>query len=264
MTPTKLTRSFSTGYALMSNALPPTIILCEPQSPGNIGSVARAMANFNAHDLRLVNPCDHLHPEAKKFAVGAYHLLESAQIYPDLPSAVSDLQISIATTRRQGQLRGELIESSRLHEHLFNGLSTQTKLGLVFGREDSGLTSIELALCSHVATVSTSDEQGSLNLAQAVLLFLYEIARQPSAEEIQADFDRPSQGELNGLFEQMHEVLDRIAFLNPSRPESALHKLRQLTLRANPDRAETALLRGVWSQLASSINDWRGRRKGKN
>ncbi len=248
----------------MTRVFPPVIILCEPQNPGNIGSVARAMANFGASDLRLVAPCDYLHPEAKKFAVGAVHLLESATIYPDLATAVSDLEISIATTRRTGQLRGNLIESTELHDRLLSTLSTQTKLGLVFGREDSGMTSDEIALCSHVATVSTSDEQGSLNLAQAVLLFLYEIARQPGTEVIQDDFNRPAQGELNGLFEQMHEVLDRIAFLNPSRPESTLHKLRQLTLRASPDRTEVALLRGVWSQLYSSINDWRGRRKGQN
>jgi tRNA/rRNA methyltransferase len=220
------------------------------------------MANFGVCDLRLVNPCDHLHPEAKKFAVGALHLLESATIYPDLASAVSDLEISIATTRRQGQLRGDLIESSQLHDRLLCTLSTQTKLGLVFGREDSGMTSDEIALCSHVATVSTSDDQGSLNLAQAVLLFLYEISRQSDIGTSEEDFDRPSQGELNGLLDQMHNVLDRIAFLNPSRPETALHKLRQLILRANPDRNEIALLRGMWSQLASSINDWRGRRKG--
>lgn len=248
----------------MSKLLQTVVILCEPQNPGNIGSVARAMANFGSIDLRLVIPCDHLHPDAKKFAVGAVHLLESAQIYPDLAAAVSDLQISIATTRREGELRGTLIESSNIHAQLIDSLATNTRLGLVFGREDSGLTSSELALCSHVATVSTSDEQGSLNLAQAVLLFLYEINRQPGVETMQPDFDHPSQGELNGLFEQMHGVLERIAFLNPSRPEAALHKLRQLTLRANPDRNEVALLRGVWSQLASSINNWRGRRKGNN
>jgi tRNA/rRNA methyltransferase len=240
------------------------VILCEPQSPGNIGSVARAMANFKISDLRLVSPCDHLHPEARKFAVGALQLLESAQLYPDLASAVSDLEVTVATTRRTGELRGDLIESSQLHQQLLRHLFPQTRLGLVFGREDSGLTSDEIALCSHVATVSTSDEQGSLNLAQAVLLFLYELARQPNAEVQTKAFDRPTQGEFNGLFEQMHEVLDRIAFLNPSRPQSALHKLRQLTLRANPDQSEIALLRGVWSQLASSINDWRGRRKGGN
>ena len=248
----------------MSKISPPVIILCEPQSPGNIGSVARSMANFGASDLRLVTPCDHLHSEAIKFAVGSVHILESAKIYPDLATAVSDLHITVASTRRKGALRGELIESSRLQEQLLAGLDSQTRIGLIFGREDSGLTSHEINLCTHVATVSTSDEQGSLNLAQAVLLFLYEFVRQPVNKSEQTDFDRPSQGEMNGLFEQMHEVLDRIAFLNPSRPEGSLNKLRQLTLRSNPDRNEVALLRGMWSQLASSINDWRGRRKGKN
>jgi tRNA/rRNA methyltransferase len=247
----------------MSNRLKPVVILSEPQTPGNIGSVARAMANFGSCELRLVNPCDHLHPEAIKFAVGAVSLLESAAIYPDLAAAVSDLEVSIATTRRSGQLRGDLIESTELQAQLLDSLSDQTRFGLVFGREDSGLTSDDIALCSHVATVSTSDEQGSLNLSQAVLLFLYEIARTPEREVLKQDFERPAQGELNGLLEQMHAVLDRIAFLNPSRPETTLHKLKQLTLRANPDRNEVALLRGMWSQLASSINDWRGRRKGK-
>jgi tRNA/rRNA methyltransferase len=248
----------------MNDLFKPAIILCEPQSPGNIGSVARAMANFGSCNLRLISPCDHLHPEALKFAVGAVHLLESATIYPDLSTAVSDLEISIATTRREGGMRGSLIKSSQLHDQLLATLTSQTRLGLIFGREDSGLTSDEISLCSHVATVSTSDEQGSLNLAQAVLLFLYEIARESDQRSTTSNFDRPTQGELNGLLDQIHEVLDRVAFLNPSKPGRTLHRLKQLTLRANPDRKEVALLRGMWSQLASSINDWRGRRKGNN
>ncbi|MEJ2700131.1 MAG: TrmH family RNA methyltransferase, partial [Desulfuromonadales bacterium] len=58
------------------------VVLVEPQSPGNIGMVCRAMANFGASDLRLVNPCPHLHPEARKFAVAANHLLGEARLYP--------------------------------------------------------------------------------------------------------------------------------------------------------------------------------------
>ncbi len=34
------------------------IILVEPETPGNIGSVARAMKNTGLDNLRLVNPCD--------------------------------------------------------------------------------------------------------------------------------------------------------------------------------------------------------------
>jgi tRNA/rRNA methyltransferase len=89
----------------------PVIVLCGPQIPGNVGAVARAMANFGLSDLRLVNPCDHLAEEARMFAAGATQLLESARIFPDLAAAISDLQITVATTRREGRLRGRLLDS---------------------------------------------------------------------------------------------------------------------------------------------------------
>jgi len=238
-----------------------SIILVEPQQPGNIGMVCRAMANFGVSDLRLVKPCPHLHPEARKFAVAAGQLLDTARVFADLPAALADLQLSIATTRRQGRFRGELLHSSELSQRLAT-LPTGIKIGLVFGREDAGLTSEEVAACSLAATVATSSEQGSLNLAQAVLLFLYELARQPQQAAPDAKRELPPQAELDGLFRQIDEVLDRIAFGNPSRPEAVRHRVRQLFNRIGPDKEEVAFLRGMWSQLASSINDWKGRRRG--
>lgn len=239
------------------------VVLCEPQTPGNIGSVARAMGNFGVTDLRLVKPCQYLHPEARKMAVGASHLLGEAMVFPDLGAAIADLQLTVATTRRTGRLRGHLIDSTRLPS-LTGALPGGTRIGLVFGRENSGLTSEEVALCSFTATVSTSSEVGSLNLSQAVLLFLYELARQPQTTVFEVPPELPSQEELDGMFTQMNSVLARIGFLNPSRPDAVLNRLRQLISRACPDHEELALLRGMWSQLAWSINDWRGRKRGGN
>jgi len=237
------------------------IILVEPQQPGNIGMVCRAMANFNCSDLRLVNPCPHLHPEARKFAVAATALLDTARVFADLPAALADLQLSVATTRRQGRFRGELLDSTELPARLAE-LPAETKIGLVFGREDAGLTSEEVAACSLAATVATSSEQGSLNLAQAVLLFLYELSRQPPQPVTDATRKLPEQKELDGLYRQIDEVLERIAFINPSRPEAVRHRVRQLFNRIGPDKEEVAFLRGMWSQIASSVNDWVGRRRG--
>lgn len=241
------------------------VILCEPQQPGNIGSVARAMGNFGLTDLRLVNPCPHLHPEARKFAVGAHHLLGSARVYADLASALADRQCSIATTRRGGRLRGELLDAGALPS-LRATLPSQATIALVFGREDCGLTSDEVALCTHAATVTTTDGLGSLNLAQAVLLFLYEITRTPqqavSAPASAPSAELPPQEELHAMFAQLDAILERIAFTNPSRPDAVRNRLRQLLCRAQPDREEVALLRGIWTQIAWSINDWRGRKRG--
>ena len=239
------------------------IILCAPQQPGNIGATVRAMANFGVSDLRLVNPCPHLHPEARKFAVNAHPLLGTAKVYSSLTEALADCQLSIATTRRSGRLRGELLDSTAL-PGLLATLPPEARIALVFGREESGLSSDEVALCSHAATVATTDELGSLNLAQAVLLFLYEIFRPqtgiPPLPLTGAVL--PPQGEVHAMLTQMDTILERIAFLNPSAPEGARNKLHQLLCRAHPDQEEVALLRGLWTQLGWSINDWRGRKRG--
>lgn len=240
------------------------VILCEPQQPGNIGAVARAMGNFGLSDLRLINPCQYLHPEARKFAVNAHPLLGSARVYPDLSAALADRQLSIATTRRSGRLRGRLYDSSEVPA-LLDTVPAAAPIGLVFGREDSGLTSDEVALCTHAATVATTDDLGSLNLGQAVLLFLYEIARDrslPVAPAPSPAAELPEQAELNAMFAQMEEILTRIAFHNPSRPDAVVNRLRQLIHRAQPGREEVALLRGLWTQLGWSINNWQGRKRG--
>ena len=239
------------------------IILVAPQQPGNIGATVRAMANFGVTELRLVNPCPHLHPEARKFAVNAHPLLGTAKVYSSLPDALADCHLSIATTRRSGRLRGDLLDSTAV-PGLLATLPDETKVALVFGREDSGLSSEEVALCSHTATVATTDELGSLNLAQAVLLFLYEIFRpqtHPSPPPV-VETTLPEQAELHAMLGQMDAILERIAFLNPSSPAGVRNKLHQLFHRARPDREEVALLRGMWTQLAWSINDWRGRKRG--
>jgi len=237
------------------------VILVEPQSPGNIGMVCRAMANFGASDLRLVNPCAHLHPEARKFAVAANHLLGQARLFPDLASAIADLQLTVATTRRTGRLRGDLLDIAEV-PGLQARLPAAGRMGLVFGREDAGLTSEEVALCSHAATVATAADVGSLNLAQAVLLFLHELARVPVAPGDSVLDETPSEGELETLFQQVEQLLTRIAFLNPDRPEGVMHTLRSIHRRAGLDRRELAILRGIWSQLEWSVNDWRGRKRG--
>lgn len=239
------------------------VVLVEPQNPGNIGMVCRAMANFGASDLRLVNPCQHLHPEARKFAVAANHLLGEARLFPSLSEAIGDLHLTVATTRRSGRLRGELLDIAAVPA-LQAELPPNGRFGLVFGREDAGLTSEEVALCSHAATVATAAEVGSLNLAQAVLLFLHELARNPAVTSAPMAGEVPSTAELAALFRQIEQVLTRIAFLNPARPEGVMNVLRRLHHRCGLDRQELAILRGVWNQIEWSINDWRGRKRSQS
>jgi tRNA/rRNA methyltransferase len=170
--------------------------------------------------------------------------------------------LTVATTRRTGRLRGELLDIAAV-PGLQAELPPGGRLGLIFGREDAGLTSEEVALCSRAATVATAAEVGSLNLAQAVLLFLHELSRLPARPLSQEPAEPPNAAEMEELFHQIEQLLSRIAFLNPARPAGVMNTLRRVHHRAGLDRRDLAILRGMWSQLEWSVNDWRGRKRGE-
>lgn len=236
------------------------VVLVEPQSPGNIGMVCRAMANFGCSRLRLVNPCRHLDPEARKFAVSAADLLDSAEIFPDLAAALADCRGAVAATRRAGRLRGELTDLTDLPQQLA-AYPAGSRIALVFGREDSGLTTAEVAQCTHAACIATA-AFGSLNLAQAVIVFLYELQRNSALPTpAPSPAGELPLGRLEGLFAQMEGTLERIAFLNPAAPAGVMNRLRRMFQRAQLDDQDLELLRGMWSQLDWSARDWQGRKR---
>jgi tRNA/rRNA methyltransferase len=227
-----------------------SIVLVEPQSPGNVGMVCRAMKNFGLSELRLVNPCLLDHPEAYKFAVSARDLLDGARIFPTLAEALADTALSVATTRRHGKYRQEILTPQEVITTLLGTIATN-RAAFVFGREDSGLTTDEVSLCRYQATIATSDDYGSLNLSQAVMLFCYELfqARGLPAADRERAF-APTE-ELEPLFLQMESTLLRIGYLKPVNPDHIMRSFRRIFARAELDTREVNILRGMMSQI-----DW--------
>jgi tRNA/rRNA methyltransferase len=237
----------------------PTIILVEPQSPGNIGMVCRAMKNMGLSRLRLVNGCDHQHPEALMFAVSAKDLLEQAESYGSLSDALADITISIATTRRSGKYRQELLSPPQAAQTLLHETGSTA---LVFGREDHGLSTTDLSLCTLQATIPSSSEYGSLNLAQAVLIFCYELFNAASAETSGTPLRTPApSGEIEPLFSHMEATLLRIGHLNPQNPDHIMRSLRRMFFRAGLDSREISILRGMFSQIDWAAGDFNDRKK---
>ncbi len=227
-----------------------SVILVEPQSPGNIGMVCRAMKNMGLSELRLVKGCRHDHPEARKFAVSARDVLEKAQQYDTLNDALSDCEISVATTRRHGKYRQEVSTPEEIVAKLESHPAVK-RTALVFGREDSGLTNEELVQCTWLATIPSADEYGSLNLAQAVLVFCYELFRNTGSSIPRQTRTMAPSAELEAMYCHMEETLLRIGFLNPQNPSHLMLSVRRIFARAELDSREVAILRGMMSQI-----DW--------
>ncbi|TWJ26413.1 RNA methyltransferase [Geobacter argillaceus] len=239
-----------------------SIVLVETQSPGNIGMVCRAMMNMGLTDLRLVNPCRVDHPEALKFAVSARELLFKARIFPTLAEALADAPLSVATTRRHGKYRQEIMTPDEVVRSAAVHLPAN-RCAFVFGREDSGLTTDEVALCRWQATIPTGSDYGSLNLAQAVLLFCYEIHRglgsstDAATERVLADA-----AVTETMFGQMEETLLRIGFLNPENPAHLMRTFRRIFARAMLDEREVSVIRGMLSQIDWAADNFQGRKGG--
>lgn len=151
-------------------------VLNRPIVPENIGSAARAIGTMGWSRLRLVNPCSHLQDRARWMATHSTAVLEGAQVFEELPQALSDLDFSVATTARNRKRHRDALSPRALAEALQEKSDSASGVALVFGPEDCGLSNSELALCDVVSAIPTSGSHASLNLAQAVMIYAYELS----------------------------------------------------------------------------------------
>lgn len=229
-----------------------SVVLVAPSGALNIGSVARAMANFGVADLRLVAPqTDHLQDEARKMAVKATPILEQATVYDDLAGALRDCHFALGTTRRFGKYRENLLHPDEAAATLLP-LLPKGRVALVFGREDRGLKTEELDLCQRLITIPTDDRLPSMNLAQSVAVCLYEIARTRGAGRAATGGRKlATVTQLEDMFEHMRRSFREIGYLDPQNPEHILRAIRRFLGRAALDPREVRILRGLLSQI-----DW--------
>lgn len=221
----------------------------------------RAMKNMGFSRLRIVNGCDRFHPESLKFAVAAKDLLETAEVYPDLATATADCLLTVGTTRRHGKYRQEILSPPEVTAKISSELPPDGTAAIVFGREDNGLTTSELSMCRWHATIPTSAEYGSLNLAQSVLLFCYELGKASETVATCRPVERALSSEMETFFGHFQATLGKVGFLNEQNPEHIMRSVRRIFFRADLDSREVTVLRGILTQIdwASSAFDGRKR-----
>jgi tRNA/rRNA methyltransferase len=151
-------------------------ILVKPAVPGNIGAAARALKTMGFNQLRLVDPCDHLEAEARMLAHASEDVLETAVVFENLEQAIADLDMTIATTAKSRDARVEYLDVREIPSTIRGKGDSARKVGLVFGREESGLTNDELRMCDLVSSIPMAMAYPSLNLAQSVMIYAYTIA----------------------------------------------------------------------------------------
>ena len=233
----------------------PAIVLVEPQLGENIGTAARAMANFGLADMRLVNPRDGWPSEpAQKAASGADWIIADARVFPTVEEAIADLGLVFATTARPRDMTKPVEGPVAAVGALARRMAAGEQAGVLFGRERWGLTNDEIALADAILSYPVNPRFASLNIAQAVLLFGYEWFRQTgpgeggysrdgAAEDAEPLADK---ADLIRLFEHLEEELDAGGFLwPPEKRPRMVNTLRNILHRAQLRDQDVRTLRGV-------------------
>jgi tRNA/rRNA methyltransferase len=226
------------------------IILVEPQIPENIGAVARAMNNMGIRRLILVKPerCDL--SRILRMATGtSIDIVEDMEVFEDLTEALASFHYVVGTTARIGAQRPSLTNPRDLAQELIP-ISQNNHVAVLFGPEDRGLSNEHLRPCHTIATIPTA-QFASLNLAQAVMIFCYDIflaSRLPSEEPLPR---LANKFELEGMYDHLKTVLMRIGFINPQNPEQWMLNIRRFLSRTPLRARDVRIVRGICRQI-----DW--------
>lgn len=232
------------------------IVLVNTSHQGNIGSAARAMKTMGLSDLVLVDPVEAPQSHASALAAGATDILASARTVASLQEAIADCQLVLATSARSRTLDWPML-SPREAGAKAVGEATQSKVALVFGRENSGLTNDELQMSQFHVHIPANPEYSSLNLAMAVQTLSYEMrsawlemqapAAAPAASTEGGEDNYPNGDDLARFYAHLEQSLTESGFIVRQHPGQVMNKLRRLFNRARPEQNELNILRGMLS-----------------
>jgi tRNA/rRNA methyltransferase len=234
----------------------PVVVLVEPQLGENIGSAARAMANFGLARLRLVKPRQGWpNDKARVMAAGADRVLDGAQLYDTLEAAIADCSFVLATTARAHDQAKPVVGPQQAAAEMAPRIAAGETVALVFGRERNGLENHEVGLADRIVTLPVNPAFASLNLAQAIVIVAYEWFKATAAGKL--SFGMPDKSapapkqQLLAFFAALERELEKVEFFRPPDKRATMQiNLRNIFARMQPTQQDIQTLHGVITSIA--------------
>ena len=227
-------------------------ILVEPSHPGNIGACARAIKNMGFKKLALVNPRKKITEEAFHRAKSAKDILENTVIYKSFDLAIGEKNLILATSARERTIPWPTFYVDKISDEVKSQINTKTtKTGIIFGREDNGLSNEELQKCHYHLIIPASEEYSSLNLSHALQIVAFEIRKIVFDNKILKTEVREVVSNLENekLLEHLMEVLKKIDFYDPKSSKQVKTRIDRLIKKTRLDKIEMGILRGFLSKI---------------
>lgn len=232
-----------------------SVVLVGPKYPENVGMAARACANMGCPSLAVVKPRRwDMNTAAALATPQALDVLKGVTVHDNLASALAGAQKVYGTTARTGGWRKGVQTPAQVAPEIGRHLGEGLEVALVFGPEDRGLTNEEIPLCGQLVRIPTVEGASSLNLAQAVLLMLYECFKNaPGARPFRPA--GPSQSrpvthqEQQTLYTTLEQTLTAIDFIKDSNTDYWMLPVHRFLERSPLRRNEFNLIMGICRQV---------------
>ena len=216
-------------------------ILVEPENPGNVGSVARAMKTTGFQNLTLINYSDLDHPELRMMAHRSLNIVKQAKIYPSLREAIGNMRLTVATTMRKRHFSFPFYNPQELCEN-FLPVALHHPIAIVFGRECNGLTNEELLQCQLHSTIKTATQNPALNLSQAVMIYAHTFFLHLNQLEPDYNYDYASQYEIEKYYEHLLDAIKLVNFVPRDGYEEFITRVRRFIGRSMAESRDIRLL----------------------
>jgi TrmH family RNA methyltransferase len=224
------------------------IVLVNTSHAGNIGAVARAMKNMGLQSLYLVAPANYPSAEATARASGADDILAGAVLTDTLDEALAGCSQVFGASARLRRVHWPQLDPRQTARQVIM-LGERNPVALVFGRERTGLTNEELEKCNYLVHIPCNPEFPALNVASAVQILAYEIHLAMIAgvsRDVSREEDEPATAEeVERFYKHLQQALVDVEFLDPQNPRQLMRRLRRLFNRAQLQKMEVNILRGV-------------------
>jgi len=235
------------------------IVLVGTTHPGNIGAAARAIKTMGLRYLDLVCPKEFPSDEAIYRSKAAKDILEKASTYETLFESVKECEVVIGTSARNRKVPWPVLNPKDASKEINVAVKNNSKVAIVFGREDRGLTNEELGLCNLHVHIPTNKDYTSLNLAQAVQIMTYEIRMSfIDSESLESnqdwDVELATSEQTERLIDHMDELMQEVEFYDTENPRKLLTRVRRFFKRSGIDVMETNIFRGLFSTIQKKLN----------
>lgn len=235
------------------------IVLIKPEESGNVGAVARAMANFGFEKLVLVEPlCSKDDEDARCRAKHAQQILKNAKIVNT--EHLKKYDYLIGTTSKLGGKynipRGS-ITSKQLAEKLSKEKIKNKKINiaLVFGREGIGMTNEEIQWCDFIVSIPSSKNYPALNLSHACAILFYELFQVLGKEETKlAPVIQPAtKKDMEIVLMRFNHVLDKLSFSTKEKKQTQKIVWKRVFSKALMNRREAFAVIGLFKKIKDKI-----------